>query len=145
MSKVNIDTEKAKSLLIENRYTCVLCLDGREYHSTKRGVRPLLDFLESGESFDGFSAADKTVGAGAAHLYVLLGVKSLFASIISKEGKRILRENGIAVFYDTEVPFIINRSRDGMCPIERAVSGVSASSDALAIIKKTLKELENKG
>jgi hypothetical protein len=144
MSVMNRDTEKAKSLLTENQYTCVLCLDGREYHSTERGVRPLLDFLDLGESFCGFSAADKTVGAGAAHLYVLLGVKSLFASIISKEGKRILEENGIDVFYDTEVSFIINRAQTGMCPIESAVFGVNDSKKALEIIRKTLKELAEK-
>ncbi len=144
MKAMNRDTEKAKNSLIENGYTCVLCLGDEEYNSTLRGVRPLIEFLESGEDFCGFSAADKTVGAGAAHLYVLLGVKSVFASIISKEGKKVLEENGVSVFYDTEVPFIINRARNGKCPIESAVFGINDSKKALEKIKETLKELTKK-
>jgi hypothetical protein len=141
---MNRDLEKAKSSLLKNGYTCVLCKNGKEYTSKLRGVKPLLDFLDSGESFCGFSAADKTVGAGAAHLYALLGVKSVFASIISKEGKAVLEKNEIDVFYDVEAPYIINRARDGMCPIESAVLGIEDSKKALERIREALKELAKK-
>lgn len=137
------NTLKAKSILLENGYTCVLCLENEEYHSTLRGVKPLLDFLESDKDFSGFFAADKTVGAGAAHLYALLGVKEVWANIISDAGKKVLLENNITVFCETQVPYIINRKGDGMCPIETAVNGISSSSEALETIKQTLKKLAN--
>lgn len=135
------NTLKAKNILLENGYTCVLCCYTEEYHSNLRGVKPLLDFLESGKDFSGFVAADKTVGAGAAHLYALLGVKEVWASIISETGKKVLLENNITVFCETEVPYIINRKGDGMCPIETAVNGISSSSEALETIKQTLEAL----
>lgn len=140
---MNNDTIAAKNSLLENGYTCVLCRGGTEYHSTLRGVKPLLDFLESGDDFAGFCAADKTVGAGAAHLYVLLGVQSVWANVISEQGRRILQQNNIAVFGEQVVPFIINRAGDGVCPIETAVTGIARSDEALVAIQETLQKLKS--
>lgn len=133
---------KAKNVLSEKGCTCVLYKDGEEYSSHSRGVKPLIDFLETGKSFKGFSAADKTVGAGAAHLYILLHVSAVYARVISEEGKRLLEQNNISVEYDNLVPFIINRSGDGPCPIETAVKGADSSGCALNIIKQTLAKLK---
>ncbi len=140
---MNNNIKKAKEILIENGFTCVLYLDGIEYNSTLRGVKPLIDFLESGKDFNGFSAADKTVGAGAAHLYVLLGVKSLWTNVLSIEAKKILEQNNISFFYEQLVPYIINRKGDGTCPIETAIKGIADSKQALETINKTLKKLAN--
>ena len=140
---MNSDIKKAKEILIENGFTCVLYLDGIEYNSTLRGVKPLIEFLESGKDFNGFSAADKTVGAGAAHLYVLLGVKSLWTNVLSIEAKKILEQNNISFFCEQLVPYIINRKGDGTCPIETAIKGIADSKQALETIKKTLKKLAN--
>ena len=103
----------------------MLYSNGTEYHSALRGVKPLIDFLESGRDFKGFCAADKVVGAGAAHLYVLLHVKAVWARLMSKDAVDILQTNGIDAFYDEMVPYIINRSGDGACPIETAVKGIA--------------------
>ena len=137
------NTQIAKDILIKNGYTCVLVDGGEEHHSTLRGVKPLIDFLESGKSFEGFSAADKTVGLGAAHLYILLGVKSVWANVISTPAKALLEQNEICVFYETEVPFIINRAGDGRCPIETAVNGITDPARAYDVIIKTLENLKN--
>lgn len=139
---MNNNTEIAKKILTENSYTCVLYLDGEEYHSTLRGVKPLINLLESENNFAGFSAADKTVGAGAAHLYALLGVAEVWANVISEDGKRILEKNNISVYCGEIVPYIINRRGDGICPIEKAVNGIVCSRKALEVIKQTLKNSE---
>lgn len=129
---------QAKEILLKNNYTCVLCKDNEIFHSDKRGVKPLIDFYESGNDFSGFSGADKTVGAGAAHMYVLLGVKEVWANIISEEGVRILTENNIYVTYEEKVPHIINRKGDGQCPIEKCVQEIDNSKEAFERIKETL-------
>lgn len=133
--------EHAKQMLLQHDYTCVLCSPETEYHSTKRGVRPLLDFLESDVDFRGFVAADKIVGAGAAHIYVLLGVSSVWAKVISESGKRVLERYGVVVNSDMVVPHIINRAGDGICPIEAVVGDVEDADEALVLIKKRLAEL----
>lgn len=144
MRTMNNDTEIAKNTLIKNGYTCVLYSNGIEHHSTLRGVQPLIDFLESGQDFSGFCAADKTVGAGAAHLYVLLGVQEVWANIISEDGRNILQQNNISVFCESVVPFIINRTGDSVCPIETAVKGITCSPKALVTIKQTLETLKSR-
>ena len=45
---MNKDILTAKKILAENDFTCVLYSNGTECHSALRGVKPLIDFLESG-------------------------------------------------------------------------------------------------
>lgn len=135
-------TKRAREILIENGYTAVLCSEDEVYYSTERGVKPLIGFLDSGKNFNGFCAADKTVGLGAAHIYILLRVRSVFATVISSSARALLESAGIAVSFESEVPYIINRKGDGRCPIETAVLGITDSKDALTKIKQALKALK---
>ena len=74
---------KAKETLESGGYTCVLTDGTIVYTSKLRGVKPLVQFLESGTIPSGFSAADKVIGRATAYLYVLLGVREVYAQIIS--------------------------------------------------------------
>ncbi len=136
------DMKKAVRLLKENQYTCVLVRGEREHHSTLRGVRPLLDLLDQEGTLEGFSAADKTVGVGAAHLYLLLGVSGVWANVMSERAERLLSAHGVPVFCDQTVPYIINRAKDGMCPIEAAVGDITCPEEALAVIREAVKKLQ---
>lgn len=138
------DICRAEKILKEGGYTCVLLKGESRYTSRERGVKPLISFLESGGDFSGFSAADKTVGAGAAYLYVLLGVREVWAGVLSENAKAVLEKNGIKVLFERLVPQIINHAGDGVCPIERAVSAADTPKDALVIIKETLRKLSDK-
>lgn len=131
---------KAKNLLSEG-YTLSLVSDGEVITSQARGVRPLLDLFDTGRDFSAFSAADKVVGRGAAFLYILLGVRELYADVVSEPALEILQNGGARVAFSTLVPRILNRTGDGFCPIESCVSDVYSAEEAVKIIKKTLAEL----
>lgn len=135
------DIDIAKKRLIEEDFTCVLCMGDSEYNSRAHGVKPLIDFFDSGDSFVGFSAADRVVGAGAAYLYVLLGVKEVWAGVISKSAVNILLTNDMNVTFDSLVPEIRDRTGEGFCPIEQAVKNASCATEALTSIRKTLSVL----
>lgn len=109
--------------------------------STMRGVAPLLTWLEEGQKLEQFCVADKVVGKGAAFLYVLLGVRYLYAAVISQPALQLLREKGVAVTFSILVPAIRNRDNTGYCPIETVVLDCAAPEDALQKIKNRLKEL----
>lgn len=141
---MNKEIETVRQKLDDGEYTCVVMKDGEEYTSRERGVKPLLTLLESERSFIGAIAADKTVGAGAAHLYVLLGVKALWANVISTSALRVLEQNGIEAYYKECVPYIINRQGNGACPIETAVKDAKNSKDAFELIIEALNELGKK-
>ena len=132
---------KAKELLLTNNYTCVLCRDSEIYTSAKRGVAPLVEWYEAGTDLCGFSAADKVVGKGAAFLYVLLGVGEIYAAVISRPALALLSAHGIKAEYSSLADNIVNRTGDGICPIESAVLDIDDPREAYAEIIKKLQEL----
>ena len=136
-------TARALALLREEQLTCVVCGkdEAQTFKSRERGVAPLLNWLDNGMRFPAFSAADKVVGAGAAYLYVLLGVTELYALTVSKNAQTVLQQYGITLFCDTLVPHIVNRAGDGPCPIEQAVADATDPADALCRIRARLAAL----
>ena len=133
--------ENAKKLLESGGYTCVITDGNTVLTSTQRGVKPLVQFLESGTNMNGFSAADKVVGRATAYLYVLLGVKNLYAQVISQPALAVLQENGIDAQYGNLVPNIINRKGDGICPFEAAVMDITEPQNAYAAIRRKMQEM----
>ena len=137
--KKSIDAVRKK--MLDGGYTCVVFGGNGEYVSHERGVKPLLSLLQTENSYIGAVAADKCVGAGAAHLYVLLGIRAVWANVISEPAMEALQKNGIDVFYEQCVPHIINRKGDGVCPIESAVANAKTSKEAYDLIMMALARL----
>ncbi len=135
------DLTKAIKILNEGSYTCVLCKESKIYTSTERGVKSLLDWQESGVDFRGFCAADKIVGKAAAFLYVLLGVKEVYAYVMSKAAIDTLIKNNIQIQYDNAAEKIINRSGTGFCPMEEAVWDIDVPEQAKQAIKTKLLQM----
>lgn len=142
MAESTGDLERAKALLT-GQITCAIVRGEHAETSTLRGVAPLLTWLEG--DFAGYSAADKVVGRAAAFLYVLLGVKALYAAVLSKPAEEVLREHGISVSYGTLAERIVNRAGDGLCPMESATMGENDPVRALEKIKAKRRELMQKG
>lgn len=136
------ELERAKELLEAEDFTCVLCGGGETLTSQKRGVAPLLGWLDEGMELSGYSAADKVVGNGAAFLYVLLGIKELYAGVISKSALDTLKKHHIPVEYGVLTEAIRNRDNTGFCPIESAVADIASPEEALAAIRKRLEEMK---
>lgn len=138
------DILRAKSALQSGKYTCVLCKENQLYSSAERGVKPLLAFLQGDTDFKGFSAADKVVGKAAAFLYVLLGVRAVYAPVMSQPAVQVFEQYGIAAFFDEQPEAIRNRRNTGFCPMESAVLDIGSPTDALQAITQTLKSLSQK-
>lgn len=136
---------KAKHLLESGNYTCVVCKEDTIYTTSQRGVAPLLSWLDSGTDLTGFSAADRVVGRGAAFLYCLLGVKEVYARVMSHPAAEVLHSYGINASADTFVEGIINREGTGPCPFEATVMDIQEAEKALnAIRNKRRQMLEGK-
>ena len=135
------DLEQAKAILASQGCTCVLCRGGDIRTTTFRGVKPLVSWLESGEDFRGYCAADKVVGRATAYLYQLLGVKSVFAQVMSESALAVLEQAGIEASFHKLVPNIINRKGDGICPFEEAVLGIRTPEEAKAAIYAKMDEM----
>ena len=128
--------------LLDGGFTCAVYKGEQVYKSQRRGVAPLLEWLDSGADFRGFIAVDKVVGKAAAFLYVLLGVKAVYAFVISEEAERVLKSHGIAVEYGERVAAIRNRTNTGFCPMEQAVETIDDPAEALEAIRATVARLK---
>ncbi len=135
--------KRAKQIISNGEYTCVLVDNEKTYTSTQRGVKPLLTWLDDKTNLEGFSCADKVVGKAAAFLYVLLKVKCVYALVISKPAIDVLKKHGIYTEYETLVPSIRNRTNTGFCPMEQCVINIDSPFEACKAIRNTLEKLQN--
>ena len=127
------DIERAKQILISEGCTCVVCKGNSIHISQKRGVAPLMELLDGGADIRGYSAADKVV--------VLLGISEIYAAVMSRGAKAVFDEHGIKYSCGEEVEYIVNRQKDGMCPMERAVRDIDDPAEAPKKIKETIEKL----
>lgn len=106
--------------LLKDGYSVVIVKEGRVLAVERGpGVKPLITAaLKAGHDICGSCLADKVVGVAVAHLVLYFGIDAVYGKTGSKEAVEVLaRENRVYVI-DEVVPYIMNRSRDGRCPIE---------------------------
>ncbi len=137
---MNDTLSRAKEILTENNYTCVILKDEFQYTSHSRGVKPLLDWYDDKTDLKDGYAADKVIGKAVAYLYVLLKIKSVYAGVISKPAFEVFKKYNIEIYYDDMVDAIINRTNTGYCPMETAVKDIDTPDIALKAIKNRLNE-----
>ena len=139
------DLQRAVACLEAENRTCVLCKDGIFYKSDSRGVAPLLQWLDDGIDAADFSAADRVVGKATAFLYSLLGVRAVYARVMSKPAAQVLEKAGIAAHWGQLVEGIQNRQQNGPCPMEAATRHIDHKEAALTAIRQTLERLRANG
>ncbi|QRN84986.1 DUF1893 domain-containing protein [Clostridia bacterium] len=133
---------RAKNSLIDENLSFV-AIDsvGKIYSSSKKGVAPGLELVTNKVELCGGVIADKVVGKAAALLFVLLGVEAVYGLTVSAQAKTVLSDAGIFLQYDHLVDGIINREKNGPCPLEYAVRSTNEPNEALMLIQTTLKKL----
>ena len=117
--------ERARAVWEREEASCVVYRQGKAKTSHLSGVRPLLGWLaEDAQALRGAAVADKVVGRAAALLLVYGGVRAVYAAVISEAALAVLQKAGVAVRYGECVPFIANRDKTDMCPMERRVQDI---------------------
>lgn len=134
------DLEQAIAAL-QPPYTLALCRDGTLLTSDSRGVAPMVAFLREGRALEGYAAADRVVGKAAAWLFILAGVRAVYAATLSEGGRELLTRHGIPVQWETLTPTIRNRDNTGICPMEQAVAEATDPADALRRIEERMAQL----
>lgn len=128
-------------ILRAGAHSLVVSSRGRIHAFDSRGVADLYRIIrEDPGLLAGADVADKVVGKGAAALMALGGIASLHAGIISTPALAMLRQAGVSVSFDAEVPHIINRQATGICPVERLCDGCTTPEQCLPLIEKFMSE-----
>ena len=145
MNNNNNNLEKAIKILEEEKdLTLVLVLNEDIYKSSEKGIKSLLQLLNSGKNYLNYSAADKIVGKAAAMLYKLLNVNDIYGEVMSIRAIIFLEQNHINFKYKIKTNEIINRKGTGICPMEQTVLNIENPTEAKKLLENKLKELINK-
>ena len=134
--------EKFKNLLIAQEHSCVFGDEETYFYSDLKGIKPLMQFIQEGKK--GYYVADKIVGKAAAYLFILLEVKAVYADTISVAGLKVLEDNNIPVYYRQLVEYIINRTGDDMCPMEKTVKDIDDPKLAHQALAEKINEMQVK-
>lgn len=135
--------ENLMHILTSNEYSCVLSQNGNIYTEVKHGILPILQFLEEGKLKDSY-VADKVIGKAAAMMMVLGGVKEVETLVISEHAYQFFITHQIPIQYSEKVPYIINRKKDGMCPMEETVLHIDDLQEARDALQVKLASLRIK-
>lgn len=123
--------EQAKNTLKAIDSTIAVVSNGEVFTSKERGVKPLLYLLTEKKGFlKGASVADKVIGKAAALLMVLGEIKEVHTLIISEPAIKVFEKYNIPCFYDKKVTRIVNRTGDGLCPMETLCLDVENPQEA---------------
>lgn len=122
--------------LHSERCSCVIVSGDRVTVGHERGVRDLYRILTTEPGLlSGAFVADKVVGKGAAALMIAGGVGEVYTGLISRPALSLFEASGVKVSYDRCVPNIINRTGDGICPVETLCRDCLTAADCLPLIE----------
>jgi ABC-type uncharacterized transport system ATPase subunit len=114
------DIDLAIEHLEKEKLALAIVKDGKLiFSSHDKGIKPLYTAAtEFKNELHNSSVADRVTGKAAAMLCVYSRVKNLKTKIISENAIKELEESNIIYEYDICTPYIENRDRSGMCPVE---------------------------
>jgi hypothetical protein len=140
------DLELAKNVLKKNLFSLVIAKNGNLLFKSKlSGIYGLLQAInELQEDLYDSSIADKVVGRAAALLFKHIGVKEVFAVIVSEAGLIVLNEYGVSIEYDKLVPKILDRRGGNICPFEKFSFTINSPSEALKKFKNFTEQIQKK-
>ncbi len=146
MSEADVLAEAAR-LIREGRAGAVLVKDGVivAVEPNGPGVKPLLRLHDlRADVMKGAWVVDKVVGRAAAAIAIDGGATRVHGLVMSETAKALLGAHGVPASADETIPQVLNRTRDGLCPLEDAVKGLDVPAKMIPEIRKRIKKLMTK-
>lgn len=128
--------------LNEEQLSLIADRQGEIYTSLLHGIGPIINPMkEDLNYFQDAIVVDKVIGKATAMLLILSKVEYIYAYVLSEKAKEILDYYQIDYDYETLVPYIINRTKDGMCPMEKTVYDLTDLNEAYQALLMKQQEL----
>lgn len=139
------ELQKYSAMLRDRELSCIILKNDEViYTSTFIGVKPLLLFMQEGTILgenDTLTLIDKVIGKAALLLAVKCGIDRIYTPILSEEALAAADHYHISVEAEKIVPHIVNRAKDGKCPIETSVIGTLDLDEAESNIRAAIAAL----
>lgn len=138
-----IDLDIAKTELYEEKLTLAIVKNGSVMFATKsHRISGFLDAIEQlGEKLDGASLADRVAGKAIALLCTYAKIKAVYAEVLSRKAQAIFKQHQISVQWRELVDNVLDASKTGVCPFEKAAADVSDPEKAYRGFKDLQKRL----
>ena len=122
--------ETARQMIQTNRAECVLITaDGRPLYETRQS------------DMAGATVVDKVVGRAAAAIAICGKARHVHGEVMSEDAVKFLQKHAITTSQTLLVPRILNRKRNGLCPLEQSVAGIDDPAKALVSLKQRIATL----
>ena len=116
-----IDEQQKLNALKQQGLSIQVEKDGKIIFQSFDGMlKPLYQCLnEHAADMQGAIVIDKIVGRAAAFLCIMGKVGKVITPLASDTAKQVLDEKNITLYASEYIPYIINRDKTGMCPMEK--------------------------
>lgn len=140
------DLEMAKKILEEKELTLAIVKEGKVlFTSTDKGIKPMYTaVLEHREELKGASIADRVIGRAAAILCKYADINELYTKLISNEAVKVFANSSIKFFYDESSPYIKNRDKTDMCPVEKLSQNIQSPEELIEKISRFLDSIKKR-
>ena len=138
--------EQARDLVVSGKAECVLIRNGKIVYQQKgRGVSPLLALYKKQKSAmkDGV-VVDKIIGRAAAAIAICGKVRHVHGEVMSEDAIEYLKEHKITSSSTLTVKRILNRKRNGLCPLEQSVQGINDPQKALRALEQKIRFMQKR-
>ena len=134
------DLDIAKSELYEENLTLAIVKNGEVLYSTKsHRISGFLDAIDKcGAKLEGASLADRVAGKAIALLCVYAKIKEVYAAVLSRQAQVIFKKNKISTHWNELVENVLDTTKTGMCPFEKAAAEISDPQKAYKTFKGLL-------
>ena len=131
------DLDIAKSKLYEEELTLTIVKKGEVIFETdSHRISGFLNAIQQfGAKLEGASVADRVAGKAIALLCVYAKINEVYAEILSKKAKTVFEENRISHEWKELVDNVLDLNKSGVCPFEKAATGISDPKDAYRAFK----------
>lgn len=125
-----------------DEFSCIVNKNDKLHTANKRGVAPILDLIDAGENtLNDAVIYDKVIGKAASMLLAENKIRAVYGLVMSELACEYLEKHNIPYAYQTKVEYILNRTNDGMCPLEQEVLNLFDSSKAYDVLRARIKIL----
>jgi hypothetical protein len=128
----------ARKQLYEKGQTLVIAKRGIIIYETRSdrisGFLEAIDKLKI--DLKGSCVADRVAGKAVALLCVYACVKGVYAVVLSRQAQAVLEKKNVVYQFGELVDNVLDPSRTGTCPFERAAASLSDPEEAYEAFKK---------
>ena len=136
----------ARQLIVQNKAGCVIIKNGKIIHDgSGRGISPILTiYRQHPEKMKNSIVVDKVIGKAAAMVAICGGVSRVHAELICDSAVDVLEKHNIPVTYTLRVKNILNRRRNGLCPMEQVVLNIDDPQTAVTALEEAVRKMNAK-